>query len=425
MDQISDRVKNELVFMNLIESLQRLWKLLSSEDLFNIDEFENASHDKLSLLYKRSLELFAAEEKKQVFYEQDLLSLKKELYAYLKKLEEEVKVRKEAVLNDAKNIQNLENRPINEDELFKIEEKLTNIKTEIDSLIRSKNDVFAKKLALEKENATYEEKMNEGKEYLEKLRGSYGNLKNKKNLLESDVKKKIIENNELILTMKNLDTKLEKINNDKPGLDDLGEKLIKEYDQMISDSNLITNKMEELSLLKIKLEEELKVKEAQFQELNKRKNKLEVLYAREGTLQQQLKLENEINTTLILENEVLMKQHEFMSDKSTSNSLIFLMNESLVNKMSIHQNEIELPIDMMENKEKKNSDNADLRKVMISEFDKDIKEKKTLVEALKAQINNSNGMNGKNKMNQDIVLRISEIEELLTISEDELNACKI
>ncbi len=414
MNQISERVKNELVFMNLIESLQKVWNSLSSENLFNIDEFQNATSDKLSILHQRSMELVSAEEKKQGIYDQELLILKKELYVLLKKLEEDVRARKQAMLNESK-------KPSaeNEDEIFKLEEKLANIKSDLEVLNKSKEFASAKKKALDKENKILEQKIKESQDFLNRLRDSYGDMKNKKNRFEEAIKRKILENNELFLSIKNLESNLEKMNKEKPNLEELGEKLTKEYDKIIARNEMIMKNIEEIGLIKGKLEEEFKIKETQFKELNMKKNKMEAIYAREDTLQQQLKLENEINATLILENEVLMKQHEFMSDKSTSNSLIFLMNESLVNKMSIHQNElIELPGDLVG----KNSENMEKRKIMVYEIEKEFKEKKMLIESLKAQIKNGNEINMKEKFQFDIALKITEIEDLLTASEEELRS---
>ena len=413
-DQISARVINELVFMNLIESLQKLWKLLSSESLFNIDDFQNATPDKLALLYSKSLELVTVEEKKQEKYEQELLGLKKELYGYLKKLEEEVKARKHAMQNQ----ETIKRDPAEEEnEIFKLEEKIAAVKSDLETITRSKEGAEFKKISLEGEIDILSEKFKEDKENLEHFRENYAELKTRKNKLTEGIKKKINESNELILMIKSLEQNLEKINKEKPVIDDLDEKLQKEHDQMIAQNDAITKRTAEISSIKTKLDEEISKKEAQIKEISIRKNKIEALYAREGTLQQQLKLENEINTTLILENEVLLKQHEFMSDKSTSNSLIFLMNESLVNKMTGQPNEnIELPNDMK---------NSEGKKFVFSEFERELREKKILVESLKAQMKNSaNGHGLKEKMVQEIATKVTEIEDLLAISEEELNLLK-
>ena len=413
-DQISARVINELVFMNLIESLQKLWKLLSSESLFNIDDFQNATPDKLALLYSKSLELVTVEEKKQEKYEQELLGLKKELYGYLKKLEEEVKARKQAMQNQ----ETIKRDPAEEEnEIFKLEEKIAAVKSDLETITRSKEGAEFKKISLEGEIDILSEKFKEDKENLEHFRENYAELKTRKNKLTEGIKKKINESNELILMIKSLEQNLEKINKEKPVIDDLDEKLQKEHDQMIAQNDAITKRTAEISSIKTKLDEEISKKEAQIKEISIRKNKIEALYAREGTLQQQLKLENEINTTLILENEVLLKQHEFMSDKSTSNSLIFLMNESLVNKMTGQPNEnIELPNDMK---------NSEGKKFVFSEFERELREKKILVESLKAQMKNSaNGHGLKEKMVQEIATKVTEIEDLLAISEEELNLLK-
>ena len=413
-DQISARVKNELVFMNLIESLQKLWKLLSSESLFNIDEFQNATPDKLALLYSKSLELVIVEEKKQEKYEQELLGLKKELYGYLKKLEEEVKARKQAMQNQ----ENVKRDPAEEEnEIFKLEEKIAAVKSDLETITRSKEGADFKRISLEGEVEMLSEKFKEDKENLEKFRENYAELKTRKTKLTEGIKKKINESNELILMIKSLEQNLEKINKEKPILDDLGQKLQNEHDQIIAQNDAITKRTAEINSIKAKLDDEISKKETQIKEISLRKNKIESLYAREGTLQQQLKLENEINTTLILENEVLMKQYEFMSDKSTSNSLIFLMNESLVNKMSGQPNEnIELPNDLK---------NSDGKKFVFSEFERELREKKILVESLKAQMKNfANGHGLKEKMVQEIATKVIEIEDLLAISEEELNLLK-
>lgn len=400
--------------MNLIESLQKLWKLLSSESLFNIDEFQNATPDKLSLLYSKSLELVNVEEKKQEKYEQELLGLKKELYGYLKKLEEEVKARKMAMQNQ----ENVKRDPAEEEnEIFKLEEKIAAVKSDLESITRSKESAEFKRITLEGEIDLFSEKFKEEKENLEKFRENYAELKTRKTKLTEGIKKKINENNELILMIRSLEQNLDKINKEKPVLDDLGEKLQKEHDQMIAQNDAITKRTAEINSIKSKLDEEISKKEAQIKEISMRKNKIEALYAREGTLLQQLKLENEINTTLILENEVLLKQYEFMSDKSTSNSLIFLMNESLVNKMPGQPNEIiELPNDLK---------NSEGKKFAFSEFERELREKKMLVESLKAQMKNSaNGHGLKEKMVQEIATKVAEIEDLLAISEEELNLLK-
>jgi len=419
-DQISDRVKNELVFMNLIESLQKLWKLLSTESLFNLDEFQNATPDKLTLLYSKSLELVNVEERKQEGYDQELLTLKKELVGNLKKLEEEVKARKQAMINNEN--AKKENQE-NENEIFKIDEKIAAVRADLETLIKSKEAAEVKRISLEGGSETVLEKIKENKGNLTKKREIYAELKAKKNKLDEGIKKKISENNEVIQAIKSLEQNLEKINREKPVLDDLGERLQKEHDQIINRNDAINKRVEELNGLKGKLDDEIKMKEAQIKEISMRKNKLEALYAREGTLQQQLKLENEINTTLILENEVLLKQHEFMSDKSTSNSLIFLMNESMVNKMSLQPNElIELTNDLGE---RKNSDTKETKKFVVSEFEKELKEKKILMESLKAQMkSSSNGNSLKEKFAQEMAMKITEIEDLLAISEEELGLLK-
>jgi len=99
------------------------------------------------------------------------------------------------------------------------------------------------------------------------------------------------------------------------------------------------------------------------------------------------------------------------------------MNESMVNKMSLQPNElIELTNDLGE---RKNSDTKETKKFVVSEFEKELKEKKILMESLKAQMkSSSNGNSLKEKFAQEMAMKITEIEDLLAISEEELGLLK-
>lgn len=417
MEEISERVKNELVFMNLIESLQKLWARISKESLFSLNDFQDPS--KLSLLYQRTFDLIVLEEKKQQDFEGELLTKKKELYSVLKQLEEEIKNRKQIMLQESKKTSSQDN----DNEIFKIDENIAKIKADFEALTENKTKILEEVTRVVEENEKLCEKINENKENLNILRDVFGDLKAKKLKKEEEIRNKIAENNEIIIEIKTLESTIEKINKSLPELEDLSTKLTKEYHNTIENNEKIIKQTEEIASLKAKLEEELTEKESQIKEINTKKNKLEALYAREGILQQQLKLENEINTTLLIENEVLVKQHEYMSDKSTSNSLIFLMNESLANKMSIQPNEfIEFPQD---SNERKNSDYIEMKRITVAEFEKELKEKKTLIEALKSQMQNGITKNGKEKLNQELALKITEIEEILKNSEEELEFMKV
>lgn len=417
MEEISERVKNELVFMNLIESLQKLWARVSNESLFSLSDFQDPS--KLSLLYQRTFDLIVLEEKKQQSFEADLLKLKKELYSILKQLEEEIKNRKQLMLNESKKTPSQDN----DNEIFKLDENIAKIKADSETLTENKAKILDDVTKAVEENEKLCEKINENKNTLNILRDVFADLKAKKTKKEEEIRGKIAENNEILIEIKTLETSIEKINKNLPELDELSQKLTKEYQNTIENNEKITKQTEEIAALKAKLEEELSEKESQIKEITTKKNKLEALYAREGILQQQLKLENEINTTLLLENEVLVKQHEYMSDKSTSNSLIFLMNESLANKMSIQPNEfIEFPQD---SNERKNSDYIEKKRITAAEFDRELKEKKILIEALKSQMQNGSTKNGKEKLNQELALKIAEIEEILKNSEEELEFMKV